>query len=71
MLYESVVNIGPSYFLDVTVKFTDSTSQTFSNNNIVNWFSGTAAVTNVARAQNVSPGLGSTCPTAPNLFELA
>ncbi|MBL0050350.1 MAG: hypothetical protein IPP29_01905 [Bacteroidetes bacterium] len=70
VLYESVVNIGPSFFVDATVKFTDSSSQTFANNTVVNWFSGTAAVTNVARAQNVTPGLGTTCPTAPNLFEL-
>jgi len=70
VLYETVVNVAP-LSVDVTVTFTDNSTQTFNGNNCVNWFTNTGtAYTNISRAGNQG-GTPATCPGGPYLFELS
>jgi len=67
VLYESVLNVSPM-LVDVTVTFTDASTQSFPGNNCVNWFTTTLpAYSGMGRT---TPTGGIQCGTTPNMFEL-
>jgi len=65
VLYESVVNVSP-LTVDVTVTFTDATTQTFLNNACANWF--TATLPAYSGMGRTSPTGGIECGSSPNFF---
>ncbi|MBL0340938.1 MAG: hypothetical protein IPP71_08425 [Bacteroidetes bacterium] len=71
VLYESVMNTaGPT--ITATVTFTDATTQVFSGNTLLNWFTatGVAYTPSISRAQNVAAGAANACATGPYLFQM-
>ena len=71
VLYESVMYISPMS-VDVTVTFTDASTQVFNGNTCVNWFTATLPACN--HVGRTSPGGTVECGFSPNfypnLFEL-
>jgi hypothetical protein len=67
-MYYGVAASGSSVS-DVVVNFTDLTSQTFLQIQILDWYGGTASVTNIGRV-NISTGAVDVCSaTGPNFYE--